>query len=326
MISVIIPVYNAIEYLNETIQNVLSQTFQDWELILVDDGSTDGSGRLCDEYAQKDSRISVVHIENGGVSNARNVGLLLAKGEWIEFVDSDDLLVPTTIETLFSHADNNVDLVVCGYETFPNRENVYYCEKEMFYSSLMETISSFSEFYKKCFYNSPCNKLYRKEKIKQGFDKTLSLGEDLLFNLDFMKDCQGIVVIPDILYRYRRDGGSSLTKRARKDGLEIQIRLKEKVDETFNFDAEVCAVTLKNLFHSYVGVTQLLVYDKSIEKNEKLQIISSWLEKMNSYNIKELNCDGFEKRIIKKYTLRKKARAIYHYFTCKKQIAKIIKR
>lgn len=326
MISVIIPIYNAIEYLSETIQSVLSQTFQDWELILVDDGSTDGSGRLCDEYAQKDSRISVVHIKNGGVSNARNVGLSLAKGEWIEFVDSDDLLVPTTIETLFLHADNNVDLVVCGYETFPLYGKTRYISKTRKIQNVFETKKEFSFLYTACFYNSIWNKLYRKEKIKQGFDKTLSLGEDLLFNLDFMKDCQGIVVIPDILYRYRRNSGSSLTKRARKDGLEIQIRLKEKVDETFNFDAEVCAVTLKNLFHSYVGVTQLLVYEKTIEKAEKLQIISSWLEKMNSYNIKELNCDGFEKRIIKKYTLRKKTRAIYHYFTSKKQIAKILKR
>src|SRR5690606_27273688 len=89
-VSVIIPVYNAEKYLRECIDSVLAQTFDDFELLLINDGSTDGSGKICDEYAQKDARVKVFHKENGGVSSARNLGLDNAKGEWITFIDSDD--------------------------------------------------------------------------------------------------------------------------------------------------------------------------------------------------------------------------------------------
>ena len=93
MVSCIIPVYNTEKYLPRCIESVLAQTFVDWEMLLIDDGSTDASGSICDEYAASDSRIRVFHKENGGVSSARNVGLDNMRGEWVTFVDSDDWLV-----------------------------------------------------------------------------------------------------------------------------------------------------------------------------------------------------------------------------------------
>lgn len=92
VISIIVPVYNVEKYLSQCIDSILAQAFIDFELLLVDDGSTDGSGRICDEYANKDARIQVFHKKNGGVSSARNIGLEHAQGEWITFVDSDDWL------------------------------------------------------------------------------------------------------------------------------------------------------------------------------------------------------------------------------------------
>lgn len=100
MISIVIPVYNVEKYLAECVDSVLAQTYTDWEAILVDDGATDSSGRMCDEYAKKDSRIRVIHRENGGLSAARNTGLNAARGEYVYFLDSDDYILPRTLEEL----------------------------------------------------------------------------------------------------------------------------------------------------------------------------------------------------------------------------------
>ncbi len=123
LISVIIPVHNTEEYIACCIDSVLSQSFTNFELILVDDGSKDSSGTICDEYAKKDNRIRVFHKGNGGVSSARNLGLDNARGEWIYFVDSDDELLPGGLQTLVDSICDDVDIVGGGYERFgPNGE------------------------------------------------------------------------------------------------------------------------------------------------------------------------------------------------------------
>ncbi len=112
LISVIIPVYNVEKYLRECVDSVLSQTYKSYEIILVDDGSTDGSGEICDEYAEKHSNVSVIHKANSGPSATRNVGIKLAKGEYIYFLDSDDYIVPAAFEKLVHIAENeNADIV-----------------------------------------------------------------------------------------------------------------------------------------------------------------------------------------------------------------------
>ena len=109
------PVYNVAPYLSGCIDSILSQSFTDYELLLVDDGSTDGSGDICDAYPNRDSRIRVFHKENGGVSSARNLGLKNAEGEWICFVDSDDILLPHGLQTMMDGVSEDVDLVLAGY-------------------------------------------------------------------------------------------------------------------------------------------------------------------------------------------------------------------
>ena len=113
-ISVIVPVYNAEKYLRRCIDSILSQTFTDFELLLIDDGSKDSSGAICDEYAAKDNRVRVFHKENGGVSSARNLGLDNATGEWIAFVDSDDYVLPSYLATYVEISSENVDLCIVG--------------------------------------------------------------------------------------------------------------------------------------------------------------------------------------------------------------------
>ena len=115
-LSIIIPIYNVERYLEETINSVLKQTFTDFELILVDDGSTDNSGKICDKYAQKDSRVKVIHKPNGGVSSARNAGVDNATGEFIGFVDSDDIISEVMYEGMINIAEKyGADIVQCTH-------------------------------------------------------------------------------------------------------------------------------------------------------------------------------------------------------------------
>ena len=130
MISVIIPVYNVEPYLRKCLDSVVNQTYKELEILIIDDGSTDGSGAICDEYAKTDKRIRVFHTENRGLSCARNLGLDEAKGEWIGFVDSDDWIEPDMYEVLLKNAEKTgADVVECGYSRiYP--DSVYIRQKE----------------------------------------------------------------------------------------------------------------------------------------------------------------------------------------------------
>ena len=115
-ISIIVPVYKVEKYLCRCLDSIVAQTFTDWECILIDDGSPDNSGKICDEYAEKDGRFRVIHQENAGVSAARNAGLDAARGEWIGFVDSDDWVESNMYEYLYNNAlETKSDVVICGF-------------------------------------------------------------------------------------------------------------------------------------------------------------------------------------------------------------------
>ena len=125
-ISVIVPVYKVEEYVKPCINSILAQSFTDFELILVDDGSPDQCGVICDSFAEKDSRIIVIHKENGGLSDARNKGIDIAKGEYLTFIDSDDLIHRDYLKTLYTLiTDNNADISACRFENFFDDQSIY---------------------------------------------------------------------------------------------------------------------------------------------------------------------------------------------------------
>ncbi len=122
-ISIIVPIYKVENYLHRCVDSILAQTFTDFELILVDDGSPDNCGKICDDYAKKDNRIKVIHKENGGLSSARNAGIDIAKGDYLSFVDSDDWIHPQMIELLYQGIkENNVKCSICGYKETEQQE------------------------------------------------------------------------------------------------------------------------------------------------------------------------------------------------------------
>ena len=123
LVSVVIPVYNVEKYLNKGIESVLSQSYEELEIILVDDGSTDSSGKMCDVYARQDKRVHIMHKENGGLSSARNAGIREAHGEYIAFVDSDDWVEPDYIERLLKACvENAAEMSICSYRYVDNEE------------------------------------------------------------------------------------------------------------------------------------------------------------------------------------------------------------
>lgn len=212
-ISVIIPVYKVEQFLGDCIKSLLSQTFSDYEIILVEDGSPDNSGKLCDEFAAGDSRIKVVHKENGGVSSARNKGIEIAEGEWICFVDSDDWVEPEYLELLYQTAvENKADVSVCG---FAGAEKI----KLKTFTGTDACVSVFSQ---KGFGGFSPLKLIRADILKSGeqlrYNEKYRYLEDSEFFLRVFKKCRKVVWNNYPLYHYR-ENTSSVTQQ--KTNMEL---------------------------------------------------------------------------------------------------------
>ena len=201
MISVIVPVYKVEKYLNRCINSIINQTYRDLEIILVDDGSPDRCGEICDEYALKDNRIKVLHKENNGQSSARNAGLDIATGNYITFVDSDDWIEPQTYTLMLLAIQNNdCDIAICGhriaYDENPTLNN-FSADTQLLNSEelLQEIFGKLN--------NAAWNKLYRKELIGDlRFPIGFAHGEDLIFNLNYLKNCKSGVINNTPLYNY----------------------------------------------------------------------------------------------------------------------------
>lgn len=207
-VSVIIPVYNTEEYLRECLDSVVNQTLKEIEIICVDDGSTDGSLEILKEYAAKDKRIKVIHQENKGVSYARNVGLTNVIGEYIMFIDSDDYILPNTLQVLYDKIkSSNADLLVFGGDIFPD-DGTHQWEK----SVLSSPNKTYDHFDKKIIFNEesvrpfPVNKVYSSSFMKKFnfmFDTSLSLGEDQLFVCTILPHVNKIIFFDLKVYIYR---------------------------------------------------------------------------------------------------------------------------
>ncbi len=205
LISVIVPVYNAEIYLNACINSILAQTYENLEIILVDDGSPDSSGNICDTYAEKDSRIKVIHKENGGVSSARNTGLDSATGEFISFIDSDDTVHPKMFEELYKKlSETDADISSASYVRCysPSDKVPDEFENEKIYEfSCEEAICALT--LRKKFGVQIWAKLYRAEILEAvRFDSSISVAEDMLFLTEAILNSKKLVFFTRPLYNY----------------------------------------------------------------------------------------------------------------------------
>lgn len=222
-ISLIVPVYNAEKYLHRCINSILEQTFTDFELLLINDGSKDMSGKICDEYAAKDSRVYVFHKENGGVSSARNVALDEAKGAWVTFIDSDDWIANDYLMNLYGAVGQGGELAI-SYATLVHNDGVFQrlnnannvIQKENFQNLFIE--------YNLHIYTSPWGKLYKKQIIDNEmlrFCEGMHIGEDLLFLYSYMLCISKICVISYSGYYYCFELSGTLTKKV--NSLESEL-------------------------------------------------------------------------------------------------------
>ena len=209
LISVIVPAYNVRNYLPECLDSILAQTYRNLEIIVVDDGSTDGSGEMCDEYAAKDSRIKVIHQPKKNISVARNAGLDAAHGNYISFVDSDDFIHPSMLQTLKEGLEEHgadLSMISTVFLKSPERQTIYYTVPSSDGSIRVCTgrdlqMILMSDDY--CRMGALWNKLYRRELVgSEKFEQTAA--EDMVFNNRLFVRTQKAVLLSDALYYWRR--------------------------------------------------------------------------------------------------------------------------
>ena len=233
-VSVIVPIHNAEKTLSRCVESILAQSYKNLEVILVNDGSTDGSLEICQSFVNMDNRVVVIDKNKGGVSSARNRGLRVATGDFIQFVDADDTLKLNMTEKLVEVLlETNADVVICGYNRVSGKSIQAKRPKSAICSKTSAFKDEFVDLYKLAFFNAPWNKLYRRDKIKGLFDENISMGEDLLFNLAYFSNCNKISVISDNLYNYNITAQESLAGKYDDSLLSTQIMLNKKVQEFF---------------------------------------------------------------------------------------------
>jgi len=209
-ISAIVPVYNCSQYLERSIRSILAQTFTDFELILVDDGSTDGSGDLCDRLAAEDSRIKVIHKENGGAGSARNAGMDIAAAPFWVFPDSDDWMEPDMFEVLHKHmVETGADVAICGFTANYSYENPEQGEKISpgagFLSNQQEVRNFFVEYFPDGMAGYLWNKMYKADVIIKNNIRFTDMRryQDGMFNLELFDYLGSAVLIDSCLYHYK---------------------------------------------------------------------------------------------------------------------------
>lgn len=237
IISVIVPIFNVENVLNRCIESIVTQTYKNIEIILVDDGSSDNSGVICDEWAKEDRRITVIHKKNGGAASARNYGLEIAKGEYIGFVDSDDYIAADMYELLISNMESDIDITCCGTATlYPNRmklrpvlydnapRKMLFTNQEAIKELLLLRYLSFS----------PCDKLFRREFFNSIRFPVGKVCEDLPVIYECVKKSQKVINIGQIKYFYCYRENSVSRKKFSKERISYILFARDIFRDVHN--------------------------------------------------------------------------------------------
>lgn len=258
MISIIVPVYKVEPFLEACVLSILRQTYRNFELILIDDGSPDRCGKICDNLAQRDSRISVIHQQNGGVSRARNAGINMASGDWIVFIDSDDLVTPGFLGAFQVQENHQSDLVIQGWQ---NLKSGHLGEKYLFqtqhYHSLKEALTP-----NILTFRGPVCKLFKKSLIDDHhlcFPEDVAYAEDAVFYYSYLGLCSSIQTYNSCRYLYRHDREESascichdpfMLWRAKEKCLSLLKLLFDRCNLKSPYPCQADIVELKGMFHN----------------------------------------------------------------------------
>ncbi len=310
MISVIVPVYNVEKYLPRCIDSILAQTFTDFELLLIDDGSEDNSGNICDEYAKTDDRIRVYHKNNGGVSSARNKGIESSNGKYLLFVDSDDYISNDYLSSFFREKIQEKTIIVQGCTVHRNNLVTFYkIPHQVFSKDKFAIAVSKNELFK---HGSPYGKLFISSIIKNNnikFDEHIHNYEDLLFFLEYIKNINSIVFIPDVGYHYNVYSGGLHEKI---NSLESELHLFDEYiikSKDYWYINGVESNTKKYLWPLMIRCIKAACLQNGFSKN----VLSSIYNHFSSYLYLPYYKCGHNEIIIAKLFKRKYYKAVFSF-------------
>ena len=288
LISVIIPVYNVEKYLHRCIFSVCKQTYRNLEIIIIDDGSTDSSSDLCDQLAEQDSRIIVIHKQNGGLSEARNVGLDIAHGDLISFIDSDDYIDTSMYEFMIRELNNsNADLVICNCERVDIHGNILPSNSPLKAgiidkSKILNGLFDMNGWY----YVTAWNKLYKKYIFQDIRYPKNKISEDMFVICEIIELCKIITVIDKPLYYYVQRNDSIMHKKIdfkSCDRIEAHVAAYHFLEQVgYN---EILPKVYKQFSYLYL-LLRSKIHDNTKEEEEKLNQIDQQYKKLFKANRK----------------------------------------
>ena len=269
LISVIVPVYNVEKYLDACVKSIINQTYKKLEIILVDDGSTDNSPSMCDEYKKKDDRIKVIHKINGGLSDARNAGLDIATGKYVTFIDSDDIIDCNFVKLLYDKLrESECDICVCRFDRFKKVEDIEKVE----YPSSYDVVSS-KDYYEKVLYqkdhtlysSSSCPKLYKSRIFRKNRFLKGKINEDNIILDDVVNEASRICVYDAKMYHYRINEGSITNSTFKIASLYI-IEYYKQLLKKYESDDTIKAALITMLYTRSIDILTNMQYSKSNNK------------------------------------------------------------
>lgn len=278
LVSIVVPTYFSEKYLEKCLQCIVEQTYPNLEVIICDGASKDETREIISGFEKKYPFVRCIDKENEGVSASRNLGIEHARGEYLQFVDSDDFLLPDACETMVrALEETGASMCIAGFRILKTGEERrplpgVYEGAEDFAKHLPEYY-----FYKKNCMNTPWNKLYRREGLEARFPRELSMGEDLMFNLQAIKSAERIAVIPDLVYEYNNVNDQSLAYRYREDGFEIETMLhKHMMEFAKEYGADTNILYANYLFGLKTKMTAL-VHKSGLSGRECRKKIKDWM-------------------------------------------------
>lgn len=323
-VSVIIPVYNVEDKIERCIKSLLQQSFKEFEMIFIDDGSTDKSGEICEAYAKCDDRITVIHKVNEGVSIARNIGIQRAVGSYLTFVDSDDYVEKDYLKVLYEAMLENLELSICG---------VYFCRENCYEKTQQKNIENYclelnkqnekkiAEMIQDRRFNYVYGKMYSKAIIDQNrirFDKKITLGEDTIFVMNYLKYIKKCEVIGAAYYNYIKYANGTLTHTFYEDIYQRYTYINNSIKETFKetglWGRHIQNAIDQRQLESF-GWAISFVRNSNLKKKKKIEVVEIILDTLELQEALERHPEEVEDRRDYQIAVNRLAEKLLNYYS-----------
>lgn len=333
-VSVIVPVYNAVRYLEKCIESIREQKLENIEIILVDDGSTDGSGEICDKIAKVDSRIKVLHLQNGGVCNARNKGIEVASGEYIGFIDSDDYIDKNMYSDMYEIIQKyNTEIVICDYCQVQEEKNISrtldlaggFYDKNAICKKIYPRLIS-DEKFNVCIFNSQCFTLSKRSLWLENnirYDMKIKYAEDTIVAAKLFYNAHSFYYLKNKTYYYYRYHNDSRSRKYKKDAWSSYLELNSLFAEFFKDKEEIFWVQINNQIIYYALIAIREVKQSTMSDKEKINRVRRIMKDKSVREAFKKTHISFQipfKRRVLLYLVKYRCAIIYYYITLRSNL------